>query len=274
MGEPDGVNDLPIVTIASDRIELPIGGGTDESPAAPPIPEWQRWNDYGIGLLRRGQLRDARRAFERVESMGRFDGPLNLARVELREGRVADAAPAALERAREAGAPAWSLLWFGALVARANGDFDTAIDNLRDIARGRFPADVSGTFDFSRDYRVLVQLGDALYQRGLLAEGPQRREAMHAAGDAYRAALGYDPENLAAHWGLKQVSLDLDDADAHARFAAEHARYKPDDNARDQAAARARAMYPAADHAAERVVIYDLQRTDAHDLSSAREGTP
>ena len=38
--------------------------------------EWQRWNDYGIGLLRKGgkssgQLRQAEEAFARVEQLGR-----------------------------------------------------------------------------------------------------------------------------------------------------------------------------------------------------------
>ena len=65
------------------------------------LPQWQRWNDYGIGLLRktgRGELRQAEEAFEQVERCGRPDGPLNLARVYLREGRL-DEAVAALASA-------------------------------------------------------------------------------------------------------------------------------------------------------------------------------
>ncbi|MBT8132228.1 MAG: cytochrome c family protein, partial [Gammaproteobacteria bacterium] len=46
-------NDLPIVEIAKDTVSLPIGGAVvvDDSPLPP---EWQRWNDYGIGLFRKG----------------------------------------------------------------------------------------------------------------------------------------------------------------------------------------------------------------------------
>ena len=55
----------------------------------------------------------------------------------------------------------------------------------------------------------------------------------------------------------------------HAQLAAQHfeahQRYKPDDNARDRAVALARSRDPAANHAAEAIVIYDLQREGAHD---------
>ena len=42
-----------------------------------------------------------------------------------------------------------------------------------------------------------------------------------------------------------------------------HSRYKPDDNAAEVAIPAARRRYPPANHAAEALVIYDLQRTDA-----------
>ena len=45
-----------------------------------------------------------------------------------------------------------------------------------------------------------------------------------------------------------------------------YAKYKPDDNARDEAVAKARIKYPAANHAAEAIVIYDLQRPGAYEL--------
>ena len=53
---------------------------------------WERWNDYGIGLLLAGEarqstLRQAEHAFRQVEALDRPDGPLNLARVYLKEGR-------------------------------------------------------------------------------------------------------------------------------------------------------------------------------------------
>ncbi len=58
---------------------------------------WMRWNDYGIGLLRKrgaGQLRQAEEAFAAVERLEPGMGALNLARVYVREGRLEEAVDA------------------------------------------------------------------------------------------------------------------------------------------------------------------------------------
>jgi hypothetical protein len=271
--DPDYFNDLPIVTLAEDQITFPIAA-TAEKPFNPesPVELWQRWNDYGIGLLRKGQLgelRQAAQAFQQVEQLGRPDGPLNLARVYIKEGLVQKDAPLALERAARFQPPAneWSLLWFGAKVAAGNGDFDQAIQDLEHIVRGGFSQAKGRGFDFSKDYTMLDALGSALYQRGLQAQGELRRSYMTRARDAFLKALGYDPENLSAHWGLKLVYTDLGDVEREREHAALHAYYKPDDNALDYAVARARLKYPAANRASEAVVIYDLQRPGAYGLA-------
>jgi tetratricopeptide (TPR) repeat protein len=244
--DPGYANDLPIVTLAEDAIVFPVVG-SGERPLNPdsPIEPWQRWNDYGIALLRKGrlgELRQAAQAFGEVERLGRPDGPLNLARVYIKEGRVQADAQRALERAARFDPPAneWSLLWFGARVAAANGDFDRAIANLERIVAGGFEQAAGRDFDFSRDYTVLDALASALYQRGLQERGERRRSYMEAARDRFLQVLSYDPENLGAHWGLKRVYAELGDAEQEREHAALHAYYKPDDNAR--AIARSRAL--------------------------------
>mgnify|MGYP000231718101 CR=1 FL=1 len=51
-------NDLPITTLATDRVVFSVlpDGGWPTAPA-PPAPAWERWNDYGIGALRKPQRR-------------------------------------------------------------------------------------------------------------------------------------------------------------------------------------------------------------------------
>jgi len=271
-GNPSYHNDLPIVTLAEDRITFPIADST-QKPSNPEssIDLWQRWNDYGIGLLRKGELRQAAEAFAMVEAIGRPEGPLNLARVYLKEGRVQTDAPRALERAAafEPRGNDWSVLWFGAQVAEQNGDFDRVIDNLREIIRGGFEQAEGRGFDFSKDYRVLSALARALYQRGLQERGEEaRKEYLTAARDRFLEVLDYDPENLGAHWGLRQVFADLGDSEKEREHAARHAYYKPDDNALDYAVAQARLRYPAANKASEAVVIYDLQRPGAYGIET------
>ena len=257
-------NDLPIMTLAEDRVTFPVSGEQTAPNSDSPIEPWQRWNDYGIGLLRKGQLgelRQAAQAFTRVEELGRPDGPLNLARVYIKEGRVQKDAPEALARAAGfiPAANEWSLLWFGAMIAETNGDYDLAIANLRDIIRGGFRQAEGRDFDFSKDYQLLNALGNALYQRGLQGKEEERDRFMEEARDRLLDALRYDPENLAAHWGLKQIYKILGDIDNERRHTELHARYKPDDNARDYAVAQARLTYPASNRAAEAVVIYELR---------------
>lgn len=277
---PNYVNDLPIMTLAEDRILFPIGDAMVTEPnQVEAFPLWQRWNDYGIGLLRkgsRGQLRQAKEAFEKVEALNRPEGPVNLARVYIKEGLVQKDAPEALARAAAMDPPAyaWSLLWFGAEVASRNGDYAKATENIREILRGGFAQAEGKGFDFSKDYRVWDALGNALYQQALLLGETERKALMGQAEEAFQTALRYDPENLAAHWGLRQVYLDLGDSEKMQHHTQEHARYKPDDNARDIAVSTARRQYPAANHAAEEVVIHNLQRPGNIGLPASPKGNP
>ena len=64
---------------------------------------------------------------------------------------------------------------------------------------------------------------------------------------------------------------DHERADEHRAL---HARYKSDDNAGDKAIAIARAKYPAANKAAEAVVIYPLHRPGAPGLGDTQSSTP
>ena len=256
---------------------LPLAGSQPINQPDFEAPAWQRWNDYGIGLLRvqgSGLLKQARSAFEQVEQLDRYDGPLNLARLFLREGLIDVEAPDALARAAEREAPAWSLLWFGAQVASRNGDFELAANNLRDILRGGFTQAEGRGFDFTRDERVHIALGDAVYQLALQERGEERAVLLEEARESFLAALALDTESLGAHWGLKQVARGLGDDEAEARHAALHAKYKPDDNARDRAVALARRKYPAANRAAEPVTIYELPEPSSPDTLRADAERP
>ena len=242
-------------------------------------PAWERYNDYGIGLLRkgdggsqRGELRQAEAAFTEVERLGRPDGPLNLARVYIKEGRLEDAV-GALRRAaeHEPPAPPWSVAWFSAVVDKQNGNFDASIEKLERIVATDFADARSRGFDFSRDYRVLNELGQALIERSKRERGQSRRverdRILRSARDRFLQTLQIDPENVTAHYSLYWIAQKLGEEDEAGEHQALHAKYKPDENARDRAIAAARANDPAADHAAESIVIYDLGRVGRYERS-------
>jgi tetratricopeptide (TPR) repeat protein/cytochrome b561 len=268
-GDDFEYNDLPITLIAQDRIVFPVATGAAPAvSAAVDVPGWERWNDYGIGLLRKdqkGQMRQAEEAFSRVEELGRPDGPMNLARVYLREGRVDDAAEA-LRRAAAFDPPAypWLLTWFTGLVNKQNGQLDEAIANFRYLLNTDFDEARRREFDFGQDFRVINELAQTLFERAKAERGPERREARDRLLDESRSwfekTLSLDPENTAAHYNLALIHTLLGNEAEAREHRTLHERYRPDDNAAERAVRLHRSRNPAADHAAEAVVIYDLQR--------------
>ncbi|HSD72998.1 MAG TPA: multiheme c-type cytochrome, partial [Thermoanaerobaculia bacterium] len=138
---------LPVTTLASDTVVLPIRGsreseiGNRESARGNPDKPWLRWNDYGIGLFLQGDLKGAARAWTRVAELApdKPDGPLNRARAEIAEGRLADASAslALAEKIR----PGWGkTAFFRSIVARDEGRLDDAERDLRAVL-AKFPLD-------------------------------------------------------------------------------------------------------------------------------------
>jgi hypothetical protein len=251
-----------------------VGNGMPQTSA---IPEWQRWNDYGIGLLlegdkgsEKGELIQAAQAFEQVEKLGRADGPVNLARVYYKEGRLNDAV-AALQRASkfDPPAPRWTVAWFSGLVNKQNGFLDEAIREFRSILEDRYPELDRRGFDFSKDYEVINELGQTYFERAKMerANPERQKEFLLKAVGQFQRTLELDSENLAAHFNLAQLYTQLGDQPKAAFHRREHEKYLPDYNATDRAIAIARRANPAANHAAQATVIYPLQRAGAPDLA-------
>lgn len=274
------VNDLPILTLATDEIELPVADLEQETQQTLPsktelLLPWMRWYDYGISLFRQGErtsakgdLRQAMRAFDEVGKLGRAEGALGRARCALKEGRIDDAAEALRQSATmtPAGYP-WSIRWFSALANRQNGSLEDARADLESLIASNFPQAVERGFDFSRDDRVLVEYGNVLMELARRNGGKQGaatecEQLCMQALDAARQALAMDPESVSAWYLMAQAQTELGNAAAAEEARAQHAKYKPDENARDRAVNMARLRDAAANHASEAIVIYDLQRSD------------
>ncbi|MDA0833391.1 MAG: multiheme c-type cytochrome [Planctomycetota bacterium] len=285
-GEPYH-NMLPVTTLAADEITFPVEGieenTTNETPKPP---AWERWNDYGIGLFLEGkaELRQAAAAFLEVEKLGRYDGPLNLARVYHREGQL-DEAVAAITRAAkytDPAAPPWTIAWLSGLVNREQGHLETAEKNFRSVLTEPTQEMLDRGFDFRPDYEIQNLLGQTLFDRarqfgrmGSNKEGEagvqQRNVLLQQAIDVFHETLKYDVENVTAHYNLHLLYTLLDRPEKAAEHQKLHSIYKADDNAQGEAVRLAREKYPAANHAAEPLVIYPLHRTDAPGLPAATE---
>jgi tetratricopeptide (TPR) repeat protein len=261
------LNEFPIMVLAEDRLTFPVEGiDQPVENASREIAAWERWNDYGIGLFLKGkaELRQAADAFARVESLGQYHGPLNSARVLHREGRL-DEAVDAIERAaafEDPPAPPWTMAWLSGLVNREQGYLPEAAANFRSVLETRIP---DRDFDFSLDFEIINLLGMTLFDQANQQIGPARREAreelLKQAVEQFEQTLKIDSENVTAHYNLALLYARLDKEELAEEHRQAHARYKPDDNAGDHAATIARQEHPAADHAAESLVIYSLHRT-------------
>ncbi len=272
-------NDLPITIMATDRVTLPIEGGPSViANKSSNIPDWERWNDYGIGLLRegnsgssKGELRQAERAFKHVEAINPGQGALNLARVYFKEGRLVEASDA-IHRASQSNttAPPWTLAWFSARIDHENGHLDNAIDSLEHIYENRFEDARARGFDFSYDTNLLNALGRVNFERARMERGSKRRQQrvtyLQQSLMWYKRTLKVDAENQSAHYNLALVYSELgnsEQADHHRQL---HDRFRPDDYAIEKAVTRHRQNNPAADHAAAPFVIHDLNRQQAYGM--------
>ena len=112
------------------------------------------------------------------------------------------------------------------------------------------------------DWEAKLERGDA--------NRAAREDFLRQAAEHFQNTLALDSENLTAHYNLALIYEQLGDTQRAATHRQLHERYRPDDNARDRTISIHRRQNPAADHAAQAIVIYDLQRAGAPELPSAK----
>jgi len=207
---------LPVTTVASDAIALPVAPKRDTPPAAAPRgnpdPLWLRWNDYGIGLFLQGDLKGAARAWTRVEELAtdKPDGPLNRARAEIAEGRLADALASLAEAERRR--PGWGKTeFFRATVAKDEGRLDDAERDLKAVLE-KFPLDRVAWNNLGSVYWLAGRMQDAIA--------------------AYGRTLAIDPEDLNAHYNRMRAYRALGDRKNADVEDAAYRKYKDDETIR------------------------------------------
>ncbi len=205
---------LPIVVMAEDTATLEV---VDADAQLPDMSEpehtsvdRERWNDYGIGLLRQGDLRGAKRAFEVVTRLEPeyVDGWVNLGRVALAEGDL-DAAETVLERALELDPRLARAHYFRGLVDKELGDYELALGHFRAAAE-----------PYPKDRVVRNAIGRIHFLR---------REFEEAIRE-FKLVLDIDPEDLTAHYSLMLAYRGAGDselADRHRRY---YERFKADES--------------------------------------------
>jgi Flp pilus assembly protein TadD len=213
-GKIKQIPNLPAVTLAQDEKTLrviPRNAPAPEPKVVVAKEDWERWNDYGIGLLLQGDLRGSERAFLKATEAdpGNPDGWVNVGRVRVLEGSLA-AAREVLERALSMRNDLARADFFLARVLKEEGSYDEAARHLR-IALAQYP----------RDRVVRNELGRILFL--------QRRYA--DAIKEFEAVLAVDPEDLQAHYNLMLCFKGIGDEPRALEHQTRYLRFKADESA-------------------------------------------
>jgi tetratricopeptide (TPR) repeat protein len=142
-------------------------------------------------LKGRAELKQAGEAFQEVEKLGRYDGPLNLARAMNEEGDLAGAT-AALARSvkMDPPPPPWTVAWLSGVIDRQQGNLEQAAASLKGVLETRVE---ERKFDFSRDYVVRNELGmtllDLAEQAATTGKPDLARAKLEAARDEFLKVL-------------------------------------------------------------------------------------
>ena len=213
-GELKQIPELPIVTLAEDRATLRVADAEvaiAEEETVIETADWERWNDYGIGLLLQGDLRGAEAAFGRATEADpeNVDGWVNIGRVRVREGNL-EGAREVLERALAMEPKLARANFFFARVLRDEGNFDEALEHLGQV-----------TAEYPRDRVVWNEIGRIRFL--------QRR--YEDAVVALRRVLEIDPEDLMAHYNLMLSYSGLNDEDRALEHQQLYLRFKADESA-------------------------------------------
>jgi len=208
------IPDLPIVVIAEDEVRLnvlPHNVATPEPKNVLQGSDWQRWNDYGIGLFLQGDLKAARTAFEKASEAdsGNPDGWVNLGRVAVQEGDMAYARTE-LEKALSLSPSLARAHFFYSKVLRSEGRYDEAAQHLREVLA-----------QYPRDRVALNDLGRILFL--------QRKYTDAVA--VLQSVLAIDPEDLQAHYNLMLCYSGLGDSARAHEHQIRYLRFKADEAA-------------------------------------------
>ncbi len=206
------IPDLPIVAVAENEV------GLDVLPANAPAPrpktqlakeDWQRWNDYGIGLLLQGDLKAAQAAFEKVTEADpqNPDGWVNIGRAALQEGDVARARTV-LEKALALSPDLARAHFFYAGVLRQEGNYDGAAQHLAKVLA-----------QYPRDRVALNNLGRVLFLERKYTEAVKTLQQV----------LAVDAEDLQAHYNLMLCYNGLGDEKMSKEHQARYLRFKADE---------------------------------------------
>ena len=207
------IPDVPVVALAESEVTLNVA--PHNAPALQPkadlqAEDWQRWNDYGIGLLLQGDLKSAESAFQRVTEINpkNPDGWVNIGRAAVQEGDM-DRARAVLQKALALSPDLARAHYFYARVLRSDGNYDGAAAELQKVI-AQYPRDRVALNDLGRIYFLQRKYSDGV--------------------KVLNTVLEIDPEDLQAHYNLMLCYNGLGDQKQAHDHQLRYLRFKADES--------------------------------------------
>lgn len=211
-GKIKAIPNVPIVTMAQSAVDLNV-----LPPSAPePMPkkafrgsEWQRWNDYGIGLLLQGDLKGAEDAFQEIteKNPSNVDGWVNVGRARVLEGDISGA-KRVLEKALQIAPRLARANYFYGRVLLEQGNYDGALEHFR-VAAQQYPEDRVVSDDMGRVFFLQHKYAEAVSQ--------------------FEHTLSIDPEDLEANYNLMLCYTGLGNQEKSKAFETRYLRFKADE---------------------------------------------
>jgi Flp pilus assembly protein TadD len=207
------IPDLPIVTVAENEVTLPVIAHNASAPEPKTIAlkeEWQRWNDYGIGLFLQGDLKAATAAFQKVTEAdpNNPDGWVNIGRAAVQEGDM-ERARTVLEKALALSPNLARANFFYARVLRSDGNYEGAAARLH-LVLDQYPRDRVALNDLGRILFLQRKYDDAV--------------------KVLQSVLAIDPEDLQAHYNLMLCYSGLGNQKLAKEHEARYMRFKADES--------------------------------------------
>jgi Flp pilus assembly protein TadD len=211
-GRPEPVPDLPATTLAEGSASLKVLPGAATTPVMKvTASDWERWNDYGIGLLLQGDLKGSDAAFTCATEADpkNPDGFVNIGRARIQAGDL-DGARSALDKALALAPNLGRAHYFYSRLLRAEGRYDDALSHLRTVIA-----------QYPRDRVVRNDAGRILFLQKKYAEAVRE----------FQTVLDIDPEDLQAHYNLMLCYNGLGQKDKAEEHQKRYLRFKADESA-------------------------------------------
>jgi tetratricopeptide (TPR) repeat protein len=187
--------DLPIVTMAtSERIFL-VGEENKSQPVDPKaMPDWRRWNNYGIALIDQRQFPQATDAFDEVIKLDVKDYKAfaytnkALALMEMNGWQEAEKL---VNKALEIDSNNLRAVYQHGRINRVRSRLDKAEEDFKKVLE-----------IYPRDRITLQQLGELAKIKSDSLPPKDRKAQLQIARDYYEKILVIDPEDISAHYNL------------------------------------------------------------------------